>query len=132
MRILSLAILILLMLSSCNKHNDDPQNSYIRGRLFLTDTITNLAVDSPLAKKIVVLAEDNGDMLNYLYSDTTDNEGYFVFNLLNNDISNFVVRYEENIKGIVLSINVYFRDTQSASHIVPAKIPCFSTARHTP
>ncbi len=104
-KIIFVLSLFAVFMLGCKKHNEKLENLYIRGRLFLTDTIANLAIDSVLSKKIVHLAEDNGDTLNFLYSDTTDNDGYFVFNLLNDGKTNFVIRYEEKMNGIIYSAN---------------------------
>lgn len=95
---------IMVCNTACEKLKEAKQkqeNLFIRGRLFLTDTLTQYVTDQPLAGKAVLLAEDNGDPLNYLYSDTTDSDGYFIFDLLNNasDNKKFVIRYDEKVNG---------------------------------
>lgn len=104
-KIFSVLAISAIFILGCKKQNEKLENLYIRGRLFLTDTLTNLAIDSVLSNKVIRLAEDNGDTLNFLYSDTTDNDGYFVFNLLNDGKTNFVIRYEEKINNIIYSTN---------------------------
>ena len=98
MKILYTAIALTLFICACTKV-EKQKNLYIRGRLFLYDTTTQNSVNIPLAKKRLLLAESNADSLNYLYADSTDSEGYFLFDLLNNDVTNFVIRYEEKING---------------------------------
>lgn len=88
---------------SCKKMSEDKKQDdlYIRGRLFLTDTLTQNNINIPLGNKSVQLAESNGDLLNFLYSDTTDKDGYFVFNLLNSSSEkDFIVRYEEKVSEV--------------------------------
>jgi len=102
MKILITILISICLFSACEKEAD--QHLYIRGRLFLNDTITGIARDSALADKIVFLAYDNGDTLNYILSDTSDKEGYFLFNLLNIDNEKkFRLYYKETINGIVYS-----------------------------
>lgn len=96
MRIYILGCLFAATIFSCTKV-EHQENLYIRGRLFLVDTITLNVIDSPLANKRVMLASNNGDSLNYLYADTTDANGYFLFDLLNDDKTSFVVKYEEKV-----------------------------------
>jgi hypothetical protein len=89
-------ISILSIFFACTKV-EKHDGLYIRGRLFLYDTITQSSSNVPLANKRVVLAQNNGDSLNYLYADTTDADGYFLFDLLNDGKDSFVVRYEEKV-----------------------------------
>ena len=98
MKILYTAIALILYICACTKI-EKQKNLYIRGRLFLYDTVTQSSLNVPLGNKKLLFAESNADSLNYLYSDSTDSEGYFLFDLLNNDATNFVIRYEEKING---------------------------------
>lgn len=75
-------------------------NLYIRGRAFLVDTLTQYSNGTPIANKRVTISKAGSDSLNYLYSDSTDNSGYFTFPVLADDkTSSFVVRYEDSSKG---------------------------------
>ncbi len=93
-----------VLFANCGKIKDikgKQEKLYIRGRLFLTDTLTQYIINQPLGGKVVQLAENNGDTLNYLYSDTTDSDGYFLFDLLNNTETDkkFILRYDEKVNG---------------------------------
>ena len=90
---------------SCNKYHqlkdiDLMKNpSYIHGRLFLTDTLTQSAVDVPQSgKKITISLKDPADPLNFIYSTTTDAEGYFSFENVSADLK-YRVSYSETIGG---------------------------------
>jgi len=79
-------------------------NLYIRGRLFLLDTITGVYNGTPLAKRKVVLAEKAADSINYILSDTTDANGYFVFTLLSDwKKDHFIVRFDDTIRSYFYS-----------------------------
>lgn len=99
MKKIFLLSLITIMIFSCKKQVEKQEKLFVRGRLFLTDTLTQNSISVPLGNKIVQLAENKGDSLNFLYSNSTDNDGYFVFNLLNSYENNtgFVVRFKEKI-----------------------------------
>jgi len=103
--IIKIAILYCIF-SACNK-GIEFDDQYIRGRVFLTDTITGLKIDVPVKNKSVFLS--TGDTLNYLYSTKTDFEGYFVFNLLSDTNNNFTIFANDTIgslhyNGIVKTI----------------------------
>lgn len=98
--ILSITALFALCLAGCDKAADDP-TLYMRGRLFLTNTITQNTTNAPLANKVVYLSVNENDSLNFLYVDTTDANGYFAFNLLPSfDKDSFVLRYNDTIGRI--------------------------------
>jgi hypothetical protein len=83
----------------------DLQNpdTYVRGRLFLTDTIFQNSIELPLPNQLIKLA--TSDTLNFLYSSQTDSAGYFVFQKLQrNDV--VALRYSNTINGVA-----YFADT---------------------
>ncbi len=105
---------------ACTKKERE-EDLYIRGRLFLTDTIILNKTDSPLAGKKVLLSEDNGDTLNYLYSTTTDTDGYFIFDLINDGKNNFVVRFEESINGNIYTGKVNTAKGQT-NVLMPARL----------
>jgi len=91
--------LLGLLLVNCKKGIEE-NKLYIRGRLFLVDTITQYNNGTPLAHKLVTLARAGADSLNFIYSDSTDVNGYFTFPVLTDDKEqNFVVRYEDSSKG---------------------------------
>ncbi|MFB6457043.1 hypothetical protein ACE38W_17360 [Chitinophaga sp. Hz27] len=93
-------LIILFAFSSCYKLKGDLSGqSYIRGRLFLTDTITRHAIDSSLGKKTVIISYNNNDTLNYLLSTVTDNDGYFLFQNLQAG-QTYRVYYEETVNGL--------------------------------
>ena len=75
-------LLLCLIITACSKDGLEQKKLYIRGRLFLTDMITQNLQGVPLANQKVTLAENSIDTLNYAYSETTDKEGYFTFVLL--------------------------------------------------
>lgn len=73
---------------------------YLRGRLLLTDNIILGKTAEPLPGRRITLATNNGDSVNFLYSDTTDAQGYFSFLLLESyKDSTFVLRFEDTIGG---------------------------------
>lgn len=98
MKALYILTAIITILLSCTKV-ENQKGLFIRGRLLLFDTITQSRMNTPLANKRVVLAENNGDSLNYLYADTTDADGYFLFDLLNDGKTSFVIKYEERVNS---------------------------------
>lgn len=78
-----------LILTGCTKKGIEFDQQYIRGRVFLTDTTTDFIKNVPVKNKQVYLSK--GDPLNYLYSVKTDQEGYFTFNLLSDENSNYTI-----------------------------------------
>lgn len=99
-------LLVFFAFNSCNKNNvkgDLSGKEYIRGRLFLTDTLTQHVIGTPLANKTLTISyADNADTLNYLFSIKTDDQGYFVFQNLKPD-KLYRIFYEEEINGIYYS-----------------------------
>jgi len=100
---------LIVMIYACTKYRDlkdksatgDP--SYLFGKLQLTDLQTQNVTDKPLASKTVYLSfSDNYDGLNYLYSATTDADGYFKFTGLNN-ARHYIVFYRETVGGAIFS-----------------------------
>ncbi|SHM75114.1 hypothetical protein SAMN05444266_110227 [Chitinophaga jiangningensis] len=94
--LLLVAVLIYTIVSSCTKTD---KKLYLRGRLFVSDEILLGKKDLPLAQKRVLLVDNENDSLNFLYSDTTDIEGYFLFNLLNDNKDHYTVRFTDTING---------------------------------
>ncbi len=91
-------IITVLHFPGCSKNNLE-NKLYVRGRLFLTDTLIQRKVNLPLGQKKIMIANTSDDGLNYLYTDSTDTEGYFLFELLENGNKNFVIRYADSIGG---------------------------------
>ncbi len=84
---------------SCSKSVKDDK-LYIRGRLFYTDTITRYTIGQPVPGRLVKLANNSTDSLNFLYSDTTDAGGYFLFNLLDRKKDSYAVRFQDSLDGV--------------------------------
>lgn len=106
-----LGLVISCVYLSCKKYHDLKENdlmknpSYIQGRLFLTDTLTQSAVNVPLGgKKVTISLKDSPDLLNYIYSSTTDAEGYFSFENLSADL-NYRVSYSETVGGKLYAVD---------------------------
>lgn len=99
MRTLGISIIIALLFIGCYKTKEE-KNYFIQGRLLVTDMLLLQQKDLPLAGKRVYLAEDNAETQNFLYTDTTDADGYFVFRLLEADVNkSLVVRFADSIQG---------------------------------
>ncbi|GEP97975.1 carboxypeptidase-like regulatory domain-containing protein [Chitinophaga cymbidii] len=98
------AVIFLLVFSTCKDDDmggDLTGSEYIRGRLFLVDTLTQQATGTPLAKKkINIKYASSTDTLNYLFTTTTDDEGYFLFSNLKENTS-YRLLYEETVNGIL-------------------------------
>ncbi|WP_316846460.1 hypothetical protein [Pedobacter psychrodurus] len=94
---------LVLILIGCGKvpQGDLSGDEQMIGRLFLSEPLINQLADSPLAKKKVTIRyADAADKENYLFSTTTDAEGYFVFSNLKKDIL-YTVVYQETIDSIL-------------------------------
>jgi len=105
LRIIIIAGCIFVSVLSCKKYNDlESQNEFkdtctIYGRLFLLDTLTQRTFYLPQAKKkILIVPIDATNEVNYLFSSTTDDNGYFTFKNLTKGSTCRLV-YEENISG---------------------------------
>lgn len=73
-------IVIAFLQLTCTKTEDDFKGTEkLAGRLSYRDIYSGDGIAKPLAKKIVRLAYSPSDTLNYLYSDSTDADGYFLF-----------------------------------------------------
>jgi len=103
-----LFILSVFFLSACDEElpeSDLTGDKYIRGRLFLVDTLTQQANGLPLAKKKITISyTSSSDPNNFLMSTTTDEEGYFIFQNLKNAIV-YTIRYEEKVGDIIYTAN---------------------------
>lgn len=77
----------------------DGATALVHGRLFLFDTLTQRAVNIPLSgKKVTIRFMDSADTLNFLYSATTDAQGYFKFKELRSD-KKYVISYDDILEG---------------------------------
>jgi hypothetical protein len=102
MKALSVVTMVLLtfFLPGCEKKSSNfDSDLYIRGRLFLLDTLTQNIRYSPIPDRKVLLVADTIDVLNYLYSDSTDKEGYFSFTLFSDAPESLAVRFEDTLNG---------------------------------
>lgn len=96
-----LTAVILFQCSEKDIEGDFAGKEYVRGRLFFTDTLTQQSVGVPLAKKKVSLGyADSPDSLNFLFTTTTDDEGYFLFQNLRSD-KVYRLYYEEKIGEVL-------------------------------
>lgn len=100
-----LALAFLSLLIACGKYKDltdnDPLSnpSYMYGRLFLTDTLTQGLVNSPLGGKTInLLFSEDTDTLNYRFSTVTDANGYFKFPKINGK-KTYRLIYNETVNG---------------------------------
>lgn len=89
--------MIITILNSCQKSINN-SNNFIRGRLFLVDTITQNSIGKPIANARVRLSTIN-DSLNFIYSVNTDNEGYFNFTLISGSDKEYNVSIDTIIKN---------------------------------
>ena len=102
MKQIAYVFIIASTLISCGK-GVEKNSLFIRGRLFLTDTITQDLISKSLSNKKITLAYDNNDSLNYLYSTKTDSAGYFIFNLPDDKSSSYIIRFEDSINSYIYS-----------------------------
>lgn len=94
-------------------HKTSTTNLFIRGRLFLYDTITHTNTYIPLPGQMVMLALKGGDTLDYIRSTTTDTAGYFTFSLFNGEADSFNVRFN----GLIGGYSYYGSDTASPGDV---------------
>ena len=110
MKFLLPIILIGFFINSCNKSNvkgDLSGKEYIRGRLFLYDTLTQWALGTPLSNKTINISyRDSPDTLNYLFSTKTNDQGYFTFENLKANVK-YRLYYEEKINDIYYTAKTF-------------------------
>jgi 5-hydroxyisourate hydrolase-like protein (transthyretin family) len=93
------ALITLSSMFACKKGIQEDK-LYLRGRLFLTDTITQNVILLPLPNKKVLLCNNDADTLNFLYSDSTDHDGYFDFVLSEeNKNKELTIRFNDTLKN---------------------------------
>jgi hypothetical protein len=102
----------MLLVVGCQITKLESNQSYIRGRLFLNDSIFQKSKNIPLANKIIQLGTGT-DTVNFLYSTKTDSTGYFVFQLVDK-LSDARLRYEETIGRVIYTANLKVTDNQNA------------------
>src|SRR5688500_12249873 len=119
MKGLFIAVLVVLLFSHCEKTPGDLSGEkYINGRLFLYDSITQQAMGQPLGKKKVTISyADQEDTLNYLFSVTTDEEGYFDFKNLNEN-TRYRISYEEKIGDVTFIARDTIPVTESVDEFI--------------
>jgi len=112
---------IVVVIISCNKYNDLKQDdpltdpSYLHGRLFLSDTLTQNSVGVPLiSKKVTLSYSDATDKNAYILSTTTDTEGYFKFVNINARRT-YIISYTETVSG-----KTYFATSTAIALPAPA------------
>lgn len=96
-------ILIALLGISCDKDKNDDlsDDKKIFGRLFLIDPLANAPAQVPqTGKKLTIRYADSQDYVNYLFSTTSDANGYFAFPNLKEGRS-YIIKYQETISGAV-------------------------------
>ncbi|RYZ27081.1 MAG: hypothetical protein EOO10_13780 [Chitinophagaceae bacterium] len=99
--ILLTAAVVLYQCTEKDIEGDFAGKEYVRGRLFINDTLTQQSVGVPLAKKKVSLGyADSPDSLNFLFTTTTDEEGYFLFQNLRSD-KIYRLYYEEKVGDVL-------------------------------
>ncbi|HEY0065738.1 MAG TPA: hypothetical protein VGB46_00195 [Flavisolibacter sp.] len=108
-KIVLYTILLFAIIAGCSKFrdmkgtDDFKDGAYIRGRLFLVDSLTQNGIASPLGnKKLTISYADSQDTLNYLYEVSTSADGYFTFPNLRTD-KTYRIRYKETLNGILFS-----------------------------
>lgn len=81
MKKLILFCVVIIFLAACEKKTINDK-IYLRGRLFLTDTVNQNIKDQPLANNTVYLSfYDPENNPNFIQSVKSDAEGYFLFSL---------------------------------------------------
>lgn len=105
--IFALITLVIVLHFGCSKYKEleklqEAQDTCrIAARMFLFDTLTQQGQFTAQPKKRITIAPaDQTDTLNYLYSATTDDNGYFQFKYLTRNRSYRLV-YEETISGVL-------------------------------
>ncbi|MET0637743.1 MAG: hypothetical protein ABWZ25_17065 [Chitinophagaceae bacterium] len=99
---------LLLFIFGCDKYNrlDNLRESIdtcrIYGRIFLYDTLTQQGELIPQSKKrLTITAADQVETLDYLYSTTSDENGYFEFKYLTRQKA-YRINYEEAVNGRII------------------------------
>lgn len=101
-------ILILLLGTSCDKMEDGDLSGSekVIGRLFLSDPFANVLNNVPQAnKKLIIRYADSQDPVNYIFSTSTDANGYFEFSNLKKNRP-YVIKYQETIGGTMYEDSV--------------------------
>ncbi|GEO03362.1 hypothetical protein AAE02nite_10260 [Adhaeribacter aerolatus] len=111
-------LLILLFVSSCKKDDikgDLSEKESIRGRLYLVDTLTQQNAPTPLSKKKVTLSYTSSpDLVNFLFSTTTDDDGYFNFMNLKKGTS-YRIQYQETVEKVVYAA---LKDVEAPQEVI--------------
>lgn len=102
MKRLIIAAMVISLFATCKKHGIEFDKQYIRGRLFRLDTISGAKEPVPLAKAKVLLSQE-GDTLDFLYSTSTNDDGYFSFTLLSDEGNIFTLRTSDTVDSVYFS-----------------------------
>jgi hypothetical protein len=122
-------LLLLIVFAACKKYNslrDDINGTlYLRGRLFRVNTITNKADTSVVASATVNIGYFP-DTVNYIYSVTTDANGYFVFNNLVQG-KHYELTTSDSTGGIMYNVRKDIQLDTSFSSVRLFSLPAQST-----
>jgi hypothetical protein len=110
--------LALVVLLGCSKRFRDLEDattlygdSYIRGRVFITDTVTQLIVGKPQKGAVIrIRAQENAGMQDYLFEVKADDNGYFIFRGLNPN-KTFEIQCDTIINGANFSDSTFLKPT---------------------
>jgi len=84
-KIILLIPILACLIISCQKVTQRDKETYIAGRVFLYDSLNPEKSKTPLSKIEIKLSDVNPEInSNYLYSLKSDTDGYYTFNLLQN------------------------------------------------
>ncbi len=100
---IALIITTTLFLVACEKYkkakNDADGNLYLHGRVFYNDDITTTGTVKQLGKTVVKIGYPADNGVNYLYTTTADDEGYFVFKNLSSE-TDYLILADSTVNGI--------------------------------
>src|SRR5688572_19844608 len=102
-----LTTLVIMFYLGCTKYEEleklqEAQDTCrISARMFLYDTLTQHGqyIAQP-KKRITIIPVEQSDTLNYLYSSTSDDNGYFQFKYLTRN-KRYRLIYEETVSGVL-------------------------------
>ncbi len=93
-------LLGILILAACEKRKEEIKSGFLAGRLLYTNPYEPLSGTKGVPGKLVRIAAAPSDTLNYIYSVTTDQEGYFTFQYLDAN-KPYLVFFEDSIGGLL-------------------------------
>ncbi|MBN8691768.1 MAG: hypothetical protein J0L69_01165 [Bacteroidetes bacterium] len=108
----------IILLASCEKKTINDK-IYLRGRLFLTDTVNQNIKDLPLANNTVYLSfYDPENNPNFIQSIKSDAEGYFIFSLDPAHERNYYVYSEYKSNDLLFKNTFHSVDSTNISLIL--------------